>query len=169
VQECQIVASSGVWIIHGGVHTGVVSECSDGRFGLALPIECPALVGLAVGVLSTLDGDVGLTVEILAVEDEERYDLVGLPLLQVFSDVGFESGQASEGGQQGFAGRRGVEHQLEIVCRIDGDGAVFEVGDRGLAAALGLARTKADEGRGGQAYLAWPLIQSSSTSAVRVY
>lgn len=54
---------------------------------------------------------------------------MGSPLFEILSNVGFKTSQASQCGEEWFAVRRSVEHQLEIVRRIHGDGAVLELGD----------------------------------------
>lgn len=102
----------------------------------------------------------------LSVKDEEGRDAVLAPMIEVLVDVSFDAGQAAEGGQQWLVSGRSVEQKVEIIGRIDGNGAVLEL--RNIAGTVPSSWSvrwaiAAQSRRGaGRAHLAWPLIQESS-------
>ncbi len=87
-------------------------------------------------------------------------------MIEVLVDVSFDAGQAAEGGQQWLVSGRSVEQKVEIIGRIDGNGAVLEL--RNIAGTVPSSWSvrwaiAAQSRRGaGRAHLAWPLIQESS-------
>ncbi len=87
---------------------------------------------LLVRPTATHDGDLILADDDLSVEYEEGCDAVGLPLVQICFDVRLDSGQASQGGEEGLVVRGVIEEELEVVGRVYCDRAVLELGDRML-------------------------------------
>ena len=80
-----------------------------------------------------------------------------LPLVQFALDAALDARQAPEGREEGLVARDAIEMELEIVCRVDGNGAVFDfvegmgpgdVSQRPEAAQVG-------RGIGGLTYTAW--------------
>jgi hypothetical protein len=50
-----------------------------------------------------------------------------LPLVQFILNASLDARQATEGREEGFVARQNIEVELDVVCRIVGDGAVLEV------------------------------------------
>jgi hypothetical protein len=97
------------------LHTSIDTKGSHGLLGLALKVQCPSFIGLGVGCSSTLHRHLILAGHGLPVEDEERYDPVCLPLVQVIVDVVFDTRQATERGEERFMGRGIVEEKMEVI------------------------------------------------------
>jgi hypothetical protein len=62
----------------------------------------------------------------LAIEDEERGDVMSLPLVQFILEAPLDPSQTAEGREEGLVARENIEMQLEVVCGVNGDRAVFD-------------------------------------------
>src|SRR3569833_646825 len=111
----------------GHHHTAIGTERGYGTLGLSVEFQLPGLVCLLDRLSCSGHGHVVLTSIGLAIEDEERCDAVGLPLVQVFLDVVLDARQAAEGGQERLVVGRVVEEELEVVGRVYGDGTVLDL------------------------------------------
>ena len=104
----------------------------NGLVRLTLEIERPSIVGSGDCPLASLNRDVILAHDGLAIEDEEGDSAVCLPTVQIAFDVCLDTGQATEGGQERFMIGRMVEKQLKVIRGVDSYGAIFELGDIGV-------------------------------------
>lgn len=65
--------------------------------GCGLGVQPPGFIRLLVGLEATLEAHIILSSDGLAIEDEERGDIMFLPEIEVIDDVLFDAGQAAEG------------------------------------------------------------------------
>lgn len=114
---------------HNSRRTWVGAKCRHGLLSCRLRVQVPGLVRLLVGLEAAVERDVILSGYGLAVENEEGGDVVLLPEIQVVIDVCFDASQAAERRQERFVGGSIVEELVEVVGRIDGKGALFELGN----------------------------------------
>ncbi len=83
------------------------------------------------------------------------------PLVQLVLDAALDARQTPEGREEGLVARDDIEMELEVVCGVDGNGAVLDFGDgmgpgRGALESVVWRRGRAGEGRGGAlTYTAW--------------
>lgn len=112
-----------------GEHTRVGSKGSDGLFSLRLRVKPPCLICLLVRSSTAPERDFVLSNNGLAVENKKGGDSKLVPKVKVLADMDLDSRQAAECGKQWLVSRLRVQKKAQVVRGIDGDGAIFELGN----------------------------------------
>ncbi len=112
----------------GELHTGVAAEGRYSLVRLRIEVQLPGMVRGFISLGSSCGPHFVLPGYGLSVKDEEGRDLMRLPLVQVALEVGLDSSQATKRGEKRLVEGDVVEEELDVVSRVNGDGAALEFG-----------------------------------------